>query len=62
MARDAGSKGRGGTMHGSLAPKGVSELSNNPSKGNTPGKPMSVREQNQMAMKAQGMGKDKRMS
>jgi len=59
MAMD---KGVRKSMHNSLAPQGVSEGSNNTSKGNTIGPLMSTSEQNKMAGKASGVGKDKRMS
>jgi len=64
MSQDLGSK-RGmdtGRNLGSMAPMGISERSNNPEKGNTPGPLQSVGEQNKMAGKAGGVGKDKRMS
>ena len=62
MAMDNGDKGNKGSSHGSLAPMGLSERSNNPGKGNTTGPLQSVGEQNKMAGKAGGVGKDKRMS
>ncbi len=62
MAMDNGGKDAGKSMHNSLAPQGVSEGSNNASKGNTTGPLMSTGEQNKMAGKASGVGKDKRMS
>lgn len=62
MAMDNGGKGEGKSMHNSLAPQGVSERSNNASKGSTTGPLMTTSEQNKMAGKASGIGKDKRMS
>lgn len=62
MARDNGDEEAGKSIHNSLAPMGLSEKSNNPSKGNVTGPLQSVGEQNKMAAKASGIGKDKRMS
>ena len=62
MAMDNGEKDVRKSTHNSLAPRGLSEGSNNASKGNTTGPLMSTSEQNKMAGKASGVGKDKRIS